>query len=105
VEGSARVGAQFVELHTGSFAEHFNRKKERADELRRLIEAARLAHSLGVKVNAGHGLNTLNVPALFEVPHLVELNIGHTLVSRAITVGLAVAVKEMLLVMERYGAT
>jgi len=104
VEASARIGAQFIELHTGSFAEHFNRKKERAEELRRLIEAATLAHSLGIKVNAGHGLNTLNVPALFETPHLVELNIGHSIISRAITVGLAVAVKEMLLAMERYSS-
>lgn len=102
VEAAARIGAQFIELHTGSFAEHFNRKKDRAEELHRLAEAARLAHSLGLRVNAGHGLNTQNVPILFEVPHLVELNIGHTLVSRAITVGLATAVKEMLLVMERY---
>jgi pyridoxine 5-phosphate synthase len=102
VEAAARIGAPFVELHTGSFAEHFNRKKERAEELRRLVDAATLAHSLGIKVNAGHGLNTLNVPILCEVPHLVELNIGHTLVSRAITVGLATAVKEMLLVMEKY---
>ena len=104
VEASARIGAQFIELHTGSFAEHFNRKKERAEELHRLIEAAKLAHSLGLKVNAGHGLNTLNVPVLFEAPHLVELNIGHSIISRAITVGLAVAVKEMLLVMERYSS-
>jgi pyridoxine 5-phosphate synthase len=106
VEAAARIGAQFIELHTGSFAEHFNRKKDRAEELHRLAEAARLAHSLGLRVNAGHGLNTQNVPILFDVPHLVELNIGHTLVSRAVTVGLAMAVKEMLLVMERYpGAT
>lgn len=104
VEASAKIGAQFIELHTGPFAEHFNRKKERAEELRRLVDSARLAHSLGVKVNAGHGLNTQNIPALFEVPHMVELNIGHTIVSRAITVGLAVAVKEMLRVMERYPA-
>ena len=102
VDASARIGAQFIELHTGSFAEHFNRKKERAEELRRLVEAAKLAHSLGLKVNAGHGLNTLNVPILFETPHMVELNIGHSIVSRALTVGLAVAVKEMLLVMDRY---
>ena len=104
VDASARIGAQFIELHTGSFAEHFNRKKDRAEELRRLIEAAKLAKSLGVQVNAGHGLNTANLPVLFEVPHLVELNIGHSIVSRAITVGLAVAVKEMLIVMERYPA-
>jgi pyridoxine 5-phosphate synthase len=104
VEASAKIGSQFIELHTGSFAEHFNRKKERAEELQRLIEAAKLAHSLGIKVNAGHGLNTLNTPVLFETPHLVELNIGHSIVSRAVTVGLAVAVKEMLLVLERYSS-
>jgi pyridoxine 5-phosphate synthase len=104
VDASARIGAQFVELHTGSFAEHFNRKKERAEELRRLVEAAKLAYSLGIKVNAGHGLNTQNVPVLFKTPHLIELNIGHSIVSRAITVGLAMAVKEMLLVMERYSS-
>jgi pyridoxine 5-phosphate synthase len=102
VEAAKRIGTPFIELHTGSFAEHFNRKKERAEELRRLVEAAELAHSMGIRVNAGHGLNTQNVPVLFEVPHLVELNIGHTIVSRAITVGLAMAVKEMLLVMEKY---
>jgi pyridoxine 5-phosphate synthase len=102
VEASGRIGAEFIELHTGSFAEKFNRKKERAEELRRLVEAAELAHKLGIKVNAGHGLNTQNVPVLFEVPHLVELNIGHTIVSRAVTVGLPTAVKEMLAVMERY---
>jgi pyridoxine 5-phosphate synthase len=102
VEAAKRIGAPFIELHTGSFAEHFNRKKERAEELGRLVEAAKFASSMGIQINAGHGLNTQNVPALFEVPHLVELNIGHTIVSRAITVGLAVAVKEMLLVMEKY---
>jgi pyridoxine 5-phosphate synthase len=102
VEASGRIGAQFIELHTGAFAEHFNRKKERAEELRRLADAASLARALGIRVNAGHGLTTQNVPALLEIPHLVELNIGHSIVSRALTVGLAVAVKEMLLVMERY---
>jgi pyridoxine 5-phosphate synthase len=105
VEASAKIGAQFIELHTGSFAEHFNRKKERAEELARIVDAANLAHSLGLKVNAGHGLNTQNVPVLFDAPHLVELNIGHSIISRAITVGLATAVKEMLLVMERYEAS
>lgn len=102
VDAAKQIGAPFVEFHTGSFAEHFNRKKERAEELRRLVDAAKHAHSLGIKVNAGHGLNTQNVPILFEVPHMVELNIGHSIVSRAITVGLATAVKEMLLVMEKY---
>lgn len=102
VEAAARAGAGFIELHTGMFAEHFNRKKERAEEIAKLAEAARQAHSLGLRVNAGHGLNYQNVTGLFQVPRLVELNIGHAIISRAITVGLAAAVKEMLLAMEGY---
>jgi pyridoxine 5-phosphate synthase len=102
VEASARIGAQFIELHTGTFAEHYHRKKDRADETERLIAAADAAHRLGVCVNAGHGLNYQNVSGLFSVPHLVELNIGHSIVSRSITVGLATAVKEMLHAMQGY---
>jgi len=102
VEAAARVGSQFIELHTGSFAEHFDRDAERAVEVNRLIEGARGAHQLGLRVNAGHGLNCRNLPDLLRVPHLVELNIGHSIVSRALTIGLANAVTEMLQVMEGY---
>jgi pyridoxine 5-phosphate synthase len=104
VEASAWIGAQFIELHTGTFAEHYHRKKDRADETERLIAAADAAHRLGVRVNAGHGLNYQNVSGLFTVPHLVELNIGHSIVSRSITVGLATAVKEMLHAMQGYAS-
>jgi pyridoxine 5-phosphate synthase len=103
IEASAQVGAQFVELHTGTFAEHFSRKRERNVELERLIAAAKMAHVAGLKVNAGHGLNYENLPLLHIVPHLVELNIGHSIISRAVTVGLAEAVREMLRLMESYG--
>jgi pyridoxine 5-phosphate synthase len=102
VEAAARIGAQFIELHTGAFAENFHRKRERQDELERLISAANLAHELGLQVNAGHGLNYQNLGVLHQVPHLVELNIGHSIVSRALVVGLSMAVKEMLLLMEKY---
>ena len=104
IEASARVGAQFIELHTGKFAEEFaqGRRSVRQQELKRLIAAAELAHSLGLQVNAGHGLNPENLPLLLEVPHMVELNIGHNLISRAILVGLPKAVKEMLAVMKPY---
>lgn len=102
VAASAQAGAQFIELHTGTFAEHFNRKKDRAFETERLARAAQQAHDLGLRVNAGHGLTTQNVPGLFEIPHLEELNIGHHIVSRSTTVGLATAVKEMLLAMSGY---
>ena len=99
VEASAKVGSQFIELHTGSFAEHFNRKHERAHELERLVSAAKQARELGLQVNAGHGLNYQNLHVLRQVPHLVELNIGHSIISRAVVVGLATAVQEMLLLM------
>ena len=102
VEASARVGAQFIELHTGAYAEQFHHKRERQIELERLIAAARQAHQLGLRVNAGHGLNCENLALLHLVPHLVELNIGHSIVSRAIFIGLDAAVKEMLRAMEGY---
>lgn len=100
VEASARIGAQFIELHTGAYAEHF--ESARRKELDRLILAAGMAHKLGVKVNAGHGLNCRNVTELRSVPHLVELNIGHSIISRAVALGLEAAVKEMLKAMESY---
>jgi pyridoxine 5-phosphate synthase len=102
VEAAAAIGSQFIELHTGSFAENFQNTVERQRELDRLIAAAELAHKLGLRVNAGHGLNYDNLPTLFRVPHLVELNIGHSTVSRAIFVGLGTAVKDMLALMAMY---
>ena len=102
VEAAAKIGAQFIELHTGTYAEHFDQKANRNVELERLIASAEQAHGLGLKVNAGHGLNTRNLPLLHTVPHLVELNIGHSIVSRAVMIGLAAAVKEMLQAMEGY---
>jgi pyridoxine 5-phosphate synthase len=101
---AARIGSDFVEFHTGAFAEQYHRKKERAEEIQKLIDAAESADSLGIRVNAGHGLNYQNLAGLFQVPHLVELNIGHSIISRAITVGLGMAVKEMLAAMQGYPA-
>jgi pyridoxine 5-phosphate synthase len=102
IEASARVGVQFIELHTGQFAEHFHDMEQREFQLQRLINGAKQAHSLGLQVNAGHGLNYENTQTIFQVPHLVELNIGHSIVSRAIFVGFETAVKEMLAVMQGY---
>ena len=102
IEAAAKTGSQFIELHTGSFAERFHSPTKQKVELNRLIAGANKAHELGLKVNAGHGLNYENLPILLRVPHLVELNIGHSIVSRAITVGISTAVKEMLKVMRRY---
>ena len=91
IAASARTGCQFVELHTGQFAEHFPQAQA---ELQRLVTGAKQAHSLGLKVNAGHGLNYENLPKLLQVPHLVELNIGHSIVSRAVFTGMEKAVRE-----------
>jgi pyridoxine 5-phosphate synthase len=105
IEAAARTGSQFIELHTGAYAESFPVKDERAKELDRLIAGAKQARSLGLGVNAGHGLNSQNLPDLLRVPHLVELNIGHSIMSRAIIVGLANAVKETLALMKDYRGT
>jgi pyridoxine 5-phosphate synthase len=102
IEAAARTGSQFIELHTGAFAESFAHEREREAQLDRLIIGASQAHALGLQVNAGHGLNYDNLPLLHRVPHLVELNIGHSIISRAITVGLERAVKEMLRLMKNY---
>jgi pyridoxine 5-phosphate synthase len=109
IEASARTGSQFIELHTGRFAEEFIENQgwtkspaAGSKELQRLIAGAKQAHDLGLKVNAGHGLNYENLPLLFRVPHLVELNIGHSIVSRAVMTGLNAAVKDMLHVMKDY---
>jgi pyridoxine 5-phosphate synthase len=102
IEAAARAGSQFIELHTGAFAESFAEERKRESELGRLIAGARQAHALGLKVNAGHGLNYENLPALHRVPHLVELNIGHSIVSHAVLAGLETAVKEMLCLMQNY---
>jgi pyridoxine 5-phosphate synthase len=102
IEAAAKTGARFIELHTGSFAEAFEEKEKREHEVQRLISGAKQAHELGLKVNAGHGLNYENLRELYRVPHLVELNIGHSIISHAVTVGLERAVKEMLALMKDY---
>jgi pyridoxine 5-phosphate synthase len=102
IESAAQVGSQFIELHTGAFAESYSRKSERKKELQRLIKGAENAHLLGLQVNAGHGINYRNVRDLFQVPHLIELNIGHSIVSRSVAVGLETAVREMLAAMKGY---
>jgi pyridoxine 5-phosphate synthase len=104
VDAAAKVGSEFIELHTGAFAENFGDERAREHELQRLISAAELAHSLGLKVNAGHGLNYENLATLNRVPHLIELNIGHSIVSRAMFTGMTRAVKDMLALMQGYAA-
>lgn len=94
VEASAKTGAQFIEMHTGQYSEKFGTQDEETEFLK-LKNSAKYAQSLGLKVNAGHGLNYQNVQRMHEIPDLYELNIGHSIISRAIFVGLPQAVKEM----------
>ncbi len=100
VRAAKATGAEMIELHTGAFA-NAEVAGGRA-ELAQLKEAAVLAHELGLQVNAGHGINLVNLVRLMEVPHLAELNVGHHLVSRAIFGGLGAAVREMLAMMACY---
>lgn len=86
-------GAPVIELHTGAYATAQGAQRER--ELLRLNQACGQAHSLGLQVNAGHGLHYTNVTAIAALPHMTELNIGHAIVARAIFVGLEAAVREM----------
>ena len=102
VEAAARSGGQFIELHTGAFAEEFRRDSFANREVDRLVKAAERANALGLRVNAGHGITVKNVGALFVVPRLEELNIGHSIVSRALLTGLDIAVREMLAAMAGY---
>ena len=95
IRAAADVGAQIVELHTGVYANRRDAKAARA-EIQKLCGAAELAHQLGLGVNAGHGLTYQNTPGILAVPHLDTLNTGHSIIARAVFVGLRQAVREML---------
>lgn len=94
IETAAKVNARFIELHTGQYAEADN-ETSRNRELSVLAEGCRLAIAAGLRVNAGHGLTYWNVYPVASLPGMEELNIGHTIVSRAVLVGLERAVREM----------
>lgn len=95
IGGALECGAQVVELHTGTYAEaHSPEKRER--ELGRIQDAARLAAKLGLEVHAGHGLDYRNILPLTQIREIVEFSIGHSIVARAVLVGMERAVKEML---------
>lgn len=101
VDAAAELGVEMVELHTGKLANAFTEKFEK-QEIENLQAASHCAHELKLQVNAGHGINYTNVALVKKVPHLTELNIGHSIVSRAVFVGLEKAVSEMLFAMEDY---
>lgn len=99
LDAALACGAPVVELHTGTYADAGC--DEQAAELARVADAAAYGHGLGIQVNAGHGLHYENVRPMVEIPELVELNIGHAIVARALFVGLEQAVREMRTLMRR----
>jgi pyridoxine 5-phosphate synthase len=99
IEAAAASGAQFVELHTGAYANATGASASgaaRSAELSRLVSAAERAHAAGLRVNAGHGLTAENVGPIARLPHLEELNVGYSIVSRSLFLGVDGAVREML---------
>jgi len=94
IEAASRTGATFVEIHTGAYA-NAQRIEDSERELVKIREAARAARDLGLRVNAGHGLNYQNTGVVAQIHEVEELNIGHAIISRAVLVGLEAAVKEM----------
>jgi pyridoxine 5-phosphate synthase len=100
LDAAVAAGAPCVELHTGTFC---NAKGVKArEELNRLIRGARYAHEIGLQVNAGHGINLDNIKSILQIPFLDTLNIGHSIVARAVFVGIREAVREMLSAMAAY---
>lgn len=102
IQAAFDSGAEMIELHTGAFANALGAARD--EELMRLKEEAEHAAGLGLQVNAGHGINYENLPLILEVPHLSELNIGHSIVSRAVMTGMEAAVSEMKTLMAKYPA-
>jgi pyridoxine 5-phosphate synthase len=93
IEAAVQIGAPVIELHTGAYAESAG--SHQAEELQRLRAGARLASSLGLEVHAGHGLNYHNVQPVAAIAEIVELNIGHAIIARAVFDGLGTAVRDM----------
>jgi pyridoxine 5-phosphate synthase len=100
IKAAADLGAPYIELHTGTFCDATGMSAKR--EMERLITGAVYAHELGLEVNAGHGINLGNMEKILEIPYLDTLNIGHSIVARAIFVGLKNATREMLARMVTY---
>jgi len=101
IDAAAELGVEMVELHTGKLANAFSEKIEK-EELENLQAAAKAASELKLQVNAGHGINYTNIVLIHQISHLTELNIGHSIVSRAMFVGLEAAVREMVGAMADY---
>ncbi|CAH9059734.1 Pyridoxine 5'-phosphate synthase [Pseudoalteromonas holothuriae] len=94
IDAAKATGAPYIEIHTGAYADAHN-DKEQAQELERIREGVQYAHSIGIIVNAGHGLHYHNVKPIAQMPEIYELNIGHAIIARAAIDGLDKAVRDM----------
>jgi pyridoxine 5-phosphate synthase len=101
IDASGELGVEMVELHTGKLVNAFSEKIEKA-ELENLQAAAKAAAEHNLQVNAGHGINYKNISLVHQISHLTELNIGHSIIARAVFLGLEDAVREMIRAMENY---
>ena len=99
VDAARRIGADFIEIHTGTYANVFGTKEEEK-EFRKVAMAAERARDLGLRVNAGHGLNYINMQRMVEITEIEEFSIGHSIISRAVFAGLESAVRDMLAILK-----
>ncbi len=101
IKASKAIGAEYVEIHTGHFADAPTRAEQKA-ELSRIIDGIKMCQDLGLKVNLGHGLNYINILDFADVPGICEYSIGHSIMSRAIMVGLDRAVRDMVEIIRNF---
>ena len=99
IDAAKKMGAEYIEIHTGLYAN--TEGEAHIKELNRIKEAAVYAHSIGLIVNAGHGLNYTNTQSIVEIPYMHEFNIGHSIISRAVFTGLETAVKDMIKIIKK----
>jgi len=104
IDAAHELAVEMVELHTGKLANAFSEQIQK-QELENLQAAAKAAHELKLQVNAGHGINYNNIEFVHKIPYLTELNIGHSIISRAVFVGIENAVQEMLRAMKDYNSS
>jgi pyridoxine 5-phosphate synthase len=95
VKESLRVGAKAIEIHTGRYSNAVT-EEEKGEEMERIADAASLARKIGLEVGAGHGLDVHNIGAIARLPEIAEVNIGHSIIARAVMVGIGAAVREMI---------
>lgn len=99
IDAAKKMGAEYIEIHTGLYAN--TEGEAHIQELNLIKEAAVYAHSIGLIVNAGHGLNYTNTQSIVEIPYMHEFNIGHSIISRAVFTGLETAVKDMIKIIKK----